>query len=111
MIALIREYTTQTVFVSLQATCIVYGIAVTSTFLNAYGYPEFDLFNWLPKFVRHAGLAFFLIPALWVWAAITHEQSDRRFPKEVTVGPGIVVILFLWKVFSVSAQRSLVGTI
>ncbi len=111
MISSIREYTSQTVFVALQATCIVYGIAITSTFLKSSGYPDFDMFNWLPKFVRHAGLTFFLIPAVWTWATIAYERSNRRFPKEVTVGSGILVLLLLWKIFSISAERSLVGVI
>lgn len=107
MINAIRDYTLQTVFVTLQATVIVYGIATTATCLKASGYPEDDRFGFLPLFVRHAGLLFFLIPALWAWGTVVYDRSSRRFPTEFTLATGVLVIFLLWWLFSKSAAGSI----
>ena len=107
MIGAIRDYTIQTVFVALHATVIVYGIAVTATCMKASGYPEWDKFHYLPKLVRHAGLIFFLFPAVWAWGTVAYDRSSRRFPTEFTVATGLLVLLLLWWIFSASVKRSM----
>ena len=104
MIGFIRDNTTQTVFVAIHATIIVYGILVTATLLKGNGYPEYDNFFWFSKFVRHAGLLFFVIPAGWVLLTYWYDQSDRLHPTIFTVGTGFALILLLWWLFSVSAS-------
>ena len=103
MIGFIRDNTVQTVFVAIQATIITYGIIVTATLLKGAGYPETENFFWFSKFVRHAGLLFFLIPAGWVWLTFYYDQSDRLHPTLFTVGTGFAVVALLWWMFSVSA--------
>jgi|GEM_PF-885501 len=106
MISWIRDYTIQTVFVALQATIIIYGILATATLLKGNGYPEYDTFSSLSKFVRHAGIVLFLVPAAWVWLTYWYEQSDRNYPTAFTVATGIAVIVLLSFMFS----RSIAGT-
>ena len=103
MIGYIREYTVQTVFVAIQATIIVYGILVTATLLKGSGYPEYDHFFWFSKFVRHAGIAFFLMPAGWVFLTFWYEQSDRLHPTIFTLATGFGLIVLLWWLFAISA--------
>lgn len=103
MIGYIREHTVQTVFVAIHATIIVYGILVTATLLKGSGYPEYDHFFWFSKFVRHAGIAFFLLPAGWVFLTFWYEQSDRLHPTIFTLATGFGLIVLLWWLFSVSA--------
>lgn len=103
MIGFVRDHTVQTVFVAIQATIIIYGILVTGTLLKGNGYPEYDHFFWFSKFVRHAGLLFFLAPAAWVWLTIWYDESNRLHSTTFTIATGFGMIAILWWLFSISA--------
>ncbi len=100
----LREYTIQTVFVALQATVIIYGILITATLMKTNGYPEWQGVFWISKFVRHAGLMFFLVPAGWVWLTIWYDRTDRRYPQIFSVVTGLLVLILLHQCFSRSAE-------
>lgn len=106
MIGLIRDYTKQTVFVAIQTTVIVYGILTVATLLKGNGYPEYDHFSWLAKFVRHGGVTLFVIPAAWVWLTIWYDRSDRNYSEVFAIGTGVLTVFLLWCFFASAAKDS-----
>jgi hypothetical protein len=107
MIDTIREHKLQVVFVAIQATVVVYGVLWTAVILKANGYSEFpEFYPWLPRLVRHKGLIFLAVPALWCWWTVRYEEVGRKYANLVTFFSGFVILFLLWLVFSASAAEA-----
>lgn len=103
---LLREHSTHTTIAAVQTVVVLYGFLTTATVMKAGGYPDAGLWSGLPLFVRHAGVGFLLIPAIWVWATLQLEQGPGRFSRRWKVVSGLMVIGALWWLFAKSTSSA-----
>ena len=95
---MLREYTTQFIFIALHSVIIIYTVLITATNLKINGYPEEAWFaDPFSLYVRHYGMTLLVVPALWLVFTIWIDNEGWEHSRKIVVvsGFGIIVILVM----------------